>query len=155
MTGKKRSSVRSTLYDKILSMQMKKQMSTDQKIILALDGTVETTLRIITDSEIVVRVTQQTENKRSIQRESLLVNKRTDRPLLHAHTTVFPRSLPETIIHQIREKKKGIGTIISGIETRRKIYEIGWTSDYKCPYKRYGIFHNNELAFKIKEEILI
>jgi chorismate-pyruvate lyase len=155
MSGKKRSSVGSTLYDKILSMQMNKQMSTDQKIILTLDGTAETTLRIITDSEIVVRVTRQTENKQSIQRESLIVNRRTDKPLIHARTTVFPRSLPETIIHQIREKKKGIGTIISGIETRRKIYEIGWTSDYEYPYKRYGIFHNKELAFKIKEKIMI
>lgn len=155
MSHKKPASVSSTPYDKILFMQMNKQMSTDQKIMLTLDGTAETTLSIIADSEISIRVIRQIENKRSIQRESVLINKKTGKPSIHAYTTVFPRSLPEMIVQQIREKKKGIGIIITGIETRRKIYEVGWSADYKYPYKRYGIFHNNELAFKIKEKILI
>ena len=126
-----------------------------QKILLAETGTVEQVLSIFTDSAIKVKVIEQQENAKTITMQSLIMNN-AEKLLIKAHSRVFKRSLPPKIVSQIRRKESGIGTIIasSGLETFRKIVEVGYDADSRSVFRKYQIIVKKKVAFEIQEEIV-
>jgi len=133
------------------------KLSLAQKILLAETGTVEQILSILTGSAVLVRVLRQKKGSRTITRESVIVSKDTDRILICAYSKVFPSNLPQKVRRQIEQKRTGIGTIIYtlGLETFRKIIEIGYDRRNKVVFRRYQIIYKKKVAFNIKEELLL
>jgi chorismate-pyruvate lyase len=133
------------------------KLSLAQKILLAETGTVEQILSILTGSAVLVRVLRQKKGSRTITRESVIVSKDTDRILICAYSKVFPSNLPQKVRRQIEQKRTGIGTIIYtlGLETFRKIIEIGYDRRNKVVFRRYQIIYKKKVAFEIKEELLL
>jgi len=133
------------------------KLSLAQKILLAETGTVEQILSILTGSAVLVRVLRQKKGSRTITRESVIVSKDTDRILICAYSKVFPSNLPQKVRRQIEQKRTGIGTIIYtlGLETFRKIIEIGYDRRNKVVFRRYQIIYKKKVAFDIKEELLL
>jgi len=133
------------------------KLSLAQKILLAETGTVEQILSILTGSAVLVRVVRQKKGSRTITRESVIVSKDTDRILICAYSKVFPSNLPQKVRRQIEQKRTGIGTIIYtlGLETFRKIIEIGYDRRNKVVFRRYQIIYKKKVAFEIKEELLL
>jgi len=128
-----------------------------QKILLAETGTVEQVLSILTGSAVRVKVVQQKENAHTITRESLITSKDTGKALIRAHSKIFPSSLPPKVLSQIKQKQAGIGTIIYafGLETFRKIIEVGYDPKSRSAFRKYKIIYKGKVAFIIKEELLI
>jgi chorismate-pyruvate lyase len=126
-----------------------------QKILLAETGTVEQVLSILANSTVRVKVVEQKENARTIIRQSLIMNN-AEKVLIKAHSKVIKRNLPPKIVSQIRRKESGIGTIIasSGLETFRKIIEVGYDRAKGSVFRKYQIIVKKKLAFEIKEEIV-
>lgn len=128
-----------------------------QKILLAETGTVEQVLSILTGSVVRVKVVQQKENARTITRESLITSKDTGKALIRAHSKIFSSCLPPKVLSQIKQKQSGIGTIIYafGLETFRKITEVGYDPKSRSAFRKYQIIYRGKVAFVIKEELLI
>lgn len=128
-----------------------------QKILLAETGTVEQVLSILTGSAVRVKVVQQKENARTITRESLITSKDTGKALIRAHSKIFSSCLPPKVLSQIKQKQAGIGTIIYafGLETFRKIIEVGYDPKNRSVFRKYKIIYRGRVAFVIKEELLI
>lgn len=128
-----------------------------QKILLAETGTVEQVLSILTGSAVTVKVVQQKENARTITRESLITSRDTGKALIRAYSKIFPSFLPRKVVNQIKQKQSGIGTIIYafGLETFRKIVEVGYDPKSRSAFRKYRITYKNKVAFEIKEELLI
>ncbi|MFL6402042.1 MAG: hypothetical protein ACJ71M_00980 [Nitrososphaeraceae archaeon] len=128
-----------------------------QKILLAETGTVEQVLSILTGSAVRVKVVQQKENARTITRESLITSKDTGKELIRAHSKIFSSHLPPKVLSQIKQKQAGIGTIIYavGLETFRKIIEVGYDPKSRSVFRKYQIIYKGKVAFVIKEELLI
>ena len=127
-----------------------------QKLLLAETGTVEQVLSILAGSPVAVKVVQQKENAKTIARESLITSKSTGRVLIRAQSKVFTAGLPAKLVSQIKGKKAGIGTIIQdfGLETFRKITEVGYNPDSKSVFRKYRIIHKGKVAFEIREELV-
>ena len=128
-----------------------------QKILLAETGTVEQVLSILTGSAVRVKVVQQKENAHTITRESLITSKDTGKALIRAHSKIFSSCLPPKVLSQIKQKQAGIGTIIYafGLETFRKIIEVGYDPKSRTVFRKYKIIYRGRVAFVIKEELLI
>lgn len=128
-----------------------------QKILLAETGTVEQVLSILTGSAVRVKVVQQKENAHTITRESLITSKDTGKALIRAHSKIFSSCLPPKVLSQIKQKQAGIGTIIYafGLETFRKIIEVGYDPKSRTVFRKYKIIYRGRVAFIIKEELLI
>ncbi|HEX2558129.1 MAG TPA: hypothetical protein VHK86_07385 [Nitrososphaera sp.] len=128
-----------------------------QKILLAETGTVEQVLSILTGSAVRVKVVQQKENARTITRESIITSKDTGKALIRAHSKIFSSCLPPKVLSQIKQKQSGIGTIIYsfGLETFRKITEVGYDPKSRSVFRKYHIIYRGKVAFVIKEELLI
>ena len=96
-----------------------------EKVLLAETGTVEQILSILTNSEIMVKILKQKETYELIEREVIIINKKTGKKLVYARSNIIPSNLPKEIIRQIRRKDVGIGSIIitSELETFRKKLE--------------------------------
>jgi chorismate-pyruvate lyase len=126
-----------------------------QKILLAETGTVEQVLSILTNSTVRVKVVDQKENIENITRQSLIMSDR-GKVLIKARSRVFKRNLPINVLSQIKRKESGIGTIIasSGLETFRKIVEVGYDPANRSVFRKYQIIVRKKVAFEIKEEIV-
>jgi chorismate-pyruvate lyase len=126
-----------------------------QKTLLAETGTIEQVLSILTGSAVRINIVEQRENKKTIYRESLILNN-ADRVLIRAHSKIFVYNLPQKITRQIRQKQLGIGTIIanSHLETFRKIIEVGYDPVNRSVFRRYQIIYRKKVAFEIKEQLV-
>jgi chorismate-pyruvate lyase len=126
-----------------------------QKTLLAETGNIEQVLSILTGSAVRVNIVEQIENKKTIYRESVILNN-ADRVLIRAHSKIFVCNLPRKIAHQIRQKQLGIGTIIanSHLETFRKIIEVGYDPGNRSAFRRYQIIHKKKVAFEIREQLV-
>jgi chorismate-pyruvate lyase len=126
-----------------------------QKTLLAETGTIEQVLSILTGSSVRVNIVEQRENEKTISRESVILND-ADRVLIRAHSKIFVCNLPRKIARQIRQKKLGIGTIItnSHLETFRKIIEVGYEPGNRSAFRRYQIIYRKKVAFEIREELV-
>jgi chorismate-pyruvate lyase len=130
-------------------------LETAQKILLAETGTVEQLLSILVGSDIKVRIVDQKEKRGMITRKSLITTD-SGRVLLEADSMIITRSLPPTVVKEIRSQRKGIGSIIqnTGLETSRRITDIGYDPKSMHLFRRYKIMHNKKTAIKIKEVFL-
>ena len=126
-----------------------------QKTLLAETGTIEQVLSILTGAAVRVNIVEQRENKKTISRDSVLLND-ADRVLVRAHSKVFVYNLPRKIASQIRQKQLGIGTIIanSHLETFRKIIEVGYDPVNRLVFRKYQIIYRKKVAFEIMEELV-
>lgn len=126
-----------------------------KKILLAETGTVEQVLSILTGSTVMVRVVEQKENTRTIARQSIIVDD-AGKVLIKAHSKVFTRILPEKVVSQIKRQESGIGSIIasSGLETFRKIVEVGYDPAGRSVFRKYQIIYRKKVAFEIREELV-
>jgi chorismate-pyruvate lyase len=126
-----------------------------QKTLLAETGTIEQVLSILTGSAVRVNIVEQRENKKTIYRESVILNN-VDRVLIRAHSKIFVCNLPQKIARQIRQKQLGIGTIIanSRLETFRKIIEVGYDPMNRSVFRRYQIVYRKKVAFEIREQLV-
>jgi chorismate-pyruvate lyase len=126
-----------------------------QKILLAETGTVEQVLSILTGSATRVRVVEQKENARTIARQSLITDN-TGKVLIKAQSKIFKRRLPTKVVKEIKRKESGIGTIIasSGLETSRRIVEVGYDPASRSVFRKYQIICRKKVAFEIKEELV-
>jgi chorismate-pyruvate lyase len=126
-----------------------------QKVLLAETGTVEQVLSILTNSTVKVKVFEQQENARTINRQSIITNDG-DRVLIKAYSKVFKRNLPAKVVSQIKRKETGIGSIIasSGLETFRKIVEVGYDPASRSVFREYQIICKKKVAFEIREELV-
>jgi len=149
----------SMMLQKISQLESKSgvKLGVVQKILLAETGTVEQVLSIMTGAAVAVKVVQQQESMRLITRESLISSKETGKALIRAYSKIFPSYLPAKVVNQIKQKQSGIGTIIYsfGLETFRKIIEVGYDPKSRTAFRRYRITYKNKVAFEIKEELLI
>ena len=125
-----------------------------QKTLLVDNCTTEQVLSVLTGSTVRVNVVEQTENETTISRESVILDG-ADRPLIRAHSKIFVCNLPRNIVHQIRQKKLGIGKIIanSQLETFRKILAVGYDPTKRSVFRRYQIIYQKNVAFEIFEEL--
>ena len=126
-----------------------------KKILLAETGTVEQVLSILTGSTVRVRVVEQKENARTIARQSLIVDD-AGRVLIRAHSKVFTRILPAKVVSQIKRQESGIGTIIAsfGLETFRKIVQVGYDPANRSVFRKYQIIWRKRVACQIMEELV-
>lgn len=126
-----------------------------QKILLAETGTVEQVLSILTGSATRVKVMEQKESKTTITRKSLITDKE-GRALMRASSKVFKRSLPAKVTSQIKRKEAGIGTIINnaGLETFRKIVQVGYDPASRSVFRKYQIIYKKKVVFEITEELV-
>jgi chorismate-pyruvate lyase len=126
-----------------------------QKTLLAETGTIEQVLSILTGASVRVNIVEQRENKKTISRDSVLLND-VDKVLIRAHSKIFVYNLPKKIACQIRQKQLGIGTIIanSRLETFRKIIEVGYDPVSRSVFRRYWIIYRKKVAFEITEELI-
>lgn len=126
-----------------------------KKILLAETGTIEQVLSILTGSSVMVRVVEQKENARTITRQSLIVDD-AGRVLIRAQSKVFTRILPAKVVSQIKRQESGIGYIIasSGLETFRKIVELGYDPAGRSVFRKYQIIYRKKVAFEIREELV-
>ena len=126
-----------------------------QKTLLAETGNIEQVLSILTGSAVMVNIVEQRENKKTIYRESVILND-ADRVLIRAHSKIFVCNLPRKIARQIRQKQFGIGTIIanSHLETFRKIIEVGYDPGNGSVFRRYQIIYRKKVAFEIREQLV-
>ncbi len=126
-----------------------------QKILLAETGTVEQVLSILTGSAVRVMVEEQKENKSTITRQALIMND-AGKVLIRARSKIFVRNLPTKLASQIRRQASGIGTIIarSGLETFRKIVQVGYDPTSKSAFRQYQIIVRKKVAFEITEELV-
>ncbi len=131
------------------------KLSRAEKILLAEIGTVEQVLSILLGSPVDVRVRRQTEKKRIIEREVVLAREKSKMPLIRAVTRIDLRGLPKAVASDIRSRKFGIGTIISkhGLETFRRVVEVGYEPRRKSVYRVYEIIYKGEPRFRVREEI--
>ena len=126
-----------------------------QRILLAETGTVEQILSVLTNGSIRVEVIEQEEDARMITRESLIMNKM-GKVLIRAKSTISKNNLPPNILTQIKRKELGIGTIIadSGLETFRRIMEVGYDPTSRSVFRKYQITVKKKVAFEIMEEFV-
>ncbi|HKZ61611.1 MAG TPA: hypothetical protein VJZ68_04225 [Nitrososphaera sp.] len=126
-----------------------------QKVLLAETGTVEQVLSILTGSTVRVKVVEQKENAKTITRRSIIMNDE-GKVLIRAHSKVFMSSLPAKVVSQIKRKEAGIGTIISssGLETFRKIVQLGYDPASRSVFRKYQIIYRKKIAFEIREELV-
>ena len=126
-----------------------------KKILLAETGTVEQVLSVLTGSNVMVKVIEQKENTRTIIRQSLIVDE-AGRVLIKARSKVFTSSLPAKVVRQIKRQESGIGSIIasSGLETFRKIVEIGYDPVGRSVFRKYQIIYGKKVSFEIREELV-
>jgi chorismate-pyruvate lyase len=124
-----------------------------KKILLAETGTVEQILSILTNSETIVNVLKQTENRELILRDVCIASKKTGETLVKARSRFFLANMPGNIINQIKRKNLGIGNIIirHELETFRKIIKIGYNSKSNSIFRVYHIIHRGKVAIEIKE----
>ena len=130
------------------------KLSRSQKIIIAEIGTVEQVLSILLDSPIKVKVKKQVEKAGIIEREVFLAKEGSQDDLIRAVTQIDTEGLPSNVINDIKSGKLGIGTIISryGLETFRRIVEVGYDSRRKTVYRIYEILYKGQAKFRIREE---
>jgi chorismate-pyruvate lyase len=126
-----------------------------KKVLLAETGTVEQVLSILTNSTVRVKVVEQKENAMTIIRLSIITND-AGKVLIKAHSKVFKRNLPTKVVGQIKRKESGIGTIIasSGLETFRRIVEIGYDPASRFVFRKYQIICRKKVAFEITEKLV-
>jgi chorismate-pyruvate lyase len=146
----------SIMLEKIAELEAKSgvQLGLAQKVLLAETGTVEQVLSILTGSAIKVKVEEQKENRKTITRRSLIMND-AGRVLIRARSKVLVRGLPAKVVSQIRRQESGIGTIIarSGLETSRKIVQLGYDPASRSVFRKYQIIVRKKVAFEITEEL--
>jgi chorismate-pyruvate lyase len=125
-----------------------------QKTLLAENCTTEQFLSVLAGAAVRVNVVRQIENESTISRESVILDD-ANHVLIRAHSKIFVCNLPRKIAHQIRQKKLGIGTVItnSQLETFRKIIEVGYDPVKKSVFRRYLIIYRKNVAFEIREEL--
>ncbi len=125
-----------------------------QKVLLAETGTVEQVLSILTNSNVRVKVVEQKENARTIVRQSIITND-AGKVLIKAHSKVFKRNLQAKVVSQIKRKELGIGTIIAsfGLETFRRIVEVGYDPTRRSVFRKYQIICRKKVVFEIREEL--
>lgn len=147
----------SLMLEKIAELEAKSgaRLGLAQKVLLAETGTVEQVLSILTGSAVRVKVAEQKENKKTITRQSLIMND-VGKVLIRARSKVFVRNLPAKVADQIRRQESGIGTIItrSGLETFRKIVQVGYDPASNSVFRKYQIIVRKKVAFEITEEIV-
>jgi chorismate-pyruvate lyase len=126
-----------------------------QKVLLAETGTVEQVLSILTNSTTRVKVVEHQENARTIIRQSIIMND-AEKVLIKAYSKVFKRNLPARVVSQIKRKEAGIGTIIAttGLETFRKIVEVGYDPASRSVFREYQIICRKKVAIEIREELV-
>jgi chorismate-pyruvate lyase len=126
-----------------------------QKVLLSETGTVEQVLSILTGSTVRVKVVEQKENARTIMRQSLITNE-AGRVFIRARSKVFICNLPAKVVRQIKRKESGIGTIIAsfGLETFRKIVQVGYDPSNSSVFRKYQIICRKRVAFQIMEELV-
>ena len=131
------------------------RLGTAKKILLAETGTVEQVLSILTGSAVRVKVVEQKENAGMITRQSLIVDD-SGKVLIRARSKVFTRSLPAKVVSQIKRQESGIGSIIasSGLETFRKIVQVGYDPTSRSVFRKYQIIYRKKVAFVIREELV-
>ena len=127
-----------------------------QKTLIAETGSTEQILSVLTGSEVRVDILEQRESKKTIFRESIIVDDYNKHVLIRAHSKIFVRNLPRGIVHHIRKKQLGIGKIIanSRLETFRKIIEVGYDQEERSVFRRYQIIYRKKVAFEIQEDLI-
>lgn len=142
---------------KQLEKRSKMKLNKSQKIVIAEIGTVEQVLSILLDSPITVKVKRQVIKNGVIEREVLLRKEGSKDELIHAVTQIHTDGLPNDVIADIKSGKLGIGTIISkyGLETFRRIVEVGYDPRERIVYRIYEILYRGEPKFRIREEFHI
>lgn len=147
----------SLMLQRIVELEAKSgvRLGLAQKVLLAETGTVEQVLSILTNSAVRVKVVEQKENARTIIRRSIITNG-ADKALIKAQSKVFKRNLAAKVVTQIRRKESGIGTIIasSGLETFRRIVEVGYDPASGSVFRKYQIIVRKKIAFEIREDLL-
>ena len=147
----------SIMIQKIAELEGKSGISLGlaQKVLLAETGTVEQVLSILTGSKVTVKVGMQKENAKTITRQSLIVND-AGKVLIRAHSRILVCNLPAKVVSQIRRQELGIGTIIasSGLETFRKIVQVGYDPISKSVFREYHVIFRKKVAFVIFEELV-
>ncbi len=142
---------------KQLEKRSKIKLNKSQKVVIAEIGTVEQVLSILLDSPITVKVKKQVIKNGVIEREVLLRKEGSKDELIHAVTEIHTDGLPNDVIADIKSGKLGIGTIISkyGLETFRRIVEVGYDPRKRTVYRIYEILYRGEPKFRIREEFHI
>lgn len=147
----------SFMLQKIAELERKSgiRLGMAKKILLSETGTVEQVLSILTGSTVRVKVVEQKENARTITRQSLIVDD-SGRVLIRARSKVFTSGLPAKVVSQIKRQESGIGSIIasSGLETFRKIVEVGYDPASRSVFRKYQIIYRKKVAFEIREELV-
>ena len=142
---------------KQLEKRSKIKLNKSQKVVIAEIGTVEQVLSILLDSPITVKVKKQVIKNGVIEREVLLRKEGSKDELIHAVTEIHTDGLPNDVIADIKSGKLGIGTIISkyGLETFRRVVEVGYEPRKRTVYRIYEILYRGEPKFRIREEFHI
>jgi hypothetical protein len=124
-----------------------------EKILICETGILEPILSILSDSEIVVSVSNQSEDGKTIKRYTDLIGKKTRVVLIYAESLIQIDLLPHHIIETILQRKRGIGTILteSGLEFRKRIIEVGYLPEIKSVYRVYEIISGGKIVMQIKE----
>lgn len=131
------------------------KLSLGQKILLAETGTVEQVLSILVQAPVQVSVTKQQTFDGVIKREAVISKKGSNTPLIRARSKAYMASLPTGVVQGLLQKKGGIGTILHNarLETRRELVRFGFEKGH--PYRVYQIIHRGDVAFEIREDIMI
>ena len=131
------------------------QLGLAQKILLAETGTVEQVLSIITGSAVKVEVVEQKEKAGAISRHSLILNG-SGKVLIKARSIIFFRNLPARVVSQIMLQESSIGSILTnaGLETFRKIVQVGYDPASGAFFRKYQIIYRRKVAIEITEEIV-
>lgn len=131
------------------------QLSLIEKILLVETGSIEKMLSIMVNSEVNIKVVYQAECGNMIKREIIMDLKCNSNHMLYAKSIIYTNTLPSILVEKIKEKKSGIGKIISQLhlETFRQITHLGYESGN--PSRFYNILYKGDLSIRIKETFLI
>ena len=130
-------------------------LTLEHKILLSYLGSVEQILEVLY-GQVTLKVLKQRESGDHIFRESEMLKASDGDTLIRASSVISKPAMKISILRKIREKKVGIGSILTEhkVEHLRNITEIGYDFAASCPFRRYTIIHSHMRAIRIMELVL-
>ena len=131
------------------------RFSREQELLLCNSGSTEQVLRAIY-GEVTFRVLRQRETPTKILRESEILDSTTGAFLIRASAVIRKSSFDNDFLGKVLAKQAGIGSILltSGIDHRRRIFQVGYDYSYDCPFRTYWILCGRNDRIKIMELVL-
>jgi chorismate-pyruvate lyase len=128
-----------------------KKFDLTQKLLLIDLGNTQHLLEVINNTETKIRVLEQIEERHLIKRRSCIISS-TNNILAYANSKIYCKKIPLEVLHEIRERRKGIGKILLyyRLEIFKKITTIGYATGLHI-FKNYSLYHKNYLICRINE----